>query len=1435
MKNLLITLLLVALAAWMPEAAKAQVNPDIDGRAKSAMDAFKAYSAEGQNARTGSLAAAARLKANNGNDQAMINYIASYYDNRSPGQPGYWPSLSSVAWVVGKYRDKFTPAQLENLKNRVKGLSNLASSGTENHTLNYQVAGYLFAQHWPNESGWFGGRTSAQLMSTTRGNLMNIMNSLYSKGYNEDLSTTYVATHLSPYYILYDCATDPQVKNAASAAITFHVSHIASTHFEGVVVPPFNRQNAPQFNQHNGGGWNPVLQWIYWLYWGEVQNRVPTTSHFRTNHENRWFIHAALSDWRPPAAVNSLAFGRTVPYELASTKPNFQHFGAGGAGEYLRYVYRDSLYAMGSGSMRFRPNGYHLDYSMFGLIYKSGDTFNYIDVHHDYWRSNNRIWTGASPFIQMAQHKSTSIVLFNIPATDPWSDRGPEEYRSLRSNHFNNLIREGLARYPKSIDEKVEANGWIFLREGDVYIAIRPLNSYTIDPNYSTNMTKPGDHLDNIVNAVAQYNVVRSPHAKTGFVFDVGTKGQFASFQAFQTAVRQNPITVDLNALSVTYRNVEGNTLRSTWRAPVPDYKDVPVSYNQNVGAQVWIRPDFTVNGTNVPIDSDFTGARAVIKSPSIQLVNRVLRLTTPDGNLTADWSGSNPVFSNAVNSSDTVTYNANGATSGTAPANQIKTDGVALTLATNTGSLSRTGFTFAGWNTAADGGGTNYAVGATYTGNADLSLFARWTSVPPGGEVVTETFDTATTTAANGWTGSGNTSNNNNFGWNSTDVVLGTGTGGAAGGIFARTGSFSHFADTSIAPLSRTDAIRLAGSFRLANTNYDGAFYLGYFTPGQGVANFIGIQISEPSGAAGDPFRSYVRVMGTGGAGTGIINLAQNTTLSFDLTWTGSPDGSGTLSGTLAGQSVNIPVAAGSGSFSAFGLLSGGMSNATQRTAGSYFDSLTYNKNGAVPPPPPANTYMVTYNANGATSGTVPPEQTKDNDTELTLESNNGNLARTGFTFAGWNTAANGSGTDYAAGDSYTANADLTLFARWMPVVTGPLATGGDRIEDIVVGGIHYRVHHFTNTTTHTFQVLADSLEVEYLIVGGGGGGGGLSSSNAAGAGGAGGYLSNVGGSPLSLSAGSREIVVGAGGAGGTTSGTRGAQGASSSAFGLTAIGGGGGGGNAGGQQTAGAGGSGGGHGANHTSAAAAGTAGQGNAGGTGHGGGGGAGAPGQASGTGDGLQDSITGTAVWVAGGGRGAFKSTTPLGGGGNADTSSGGNQATDGQPNTGGGGGALWHNGAKAGRSGGSGVVIVRYVVPSGNGTPFEQWAGAPDMDFAGDASGDGISNGMAFLLGASSPEDDAHQLLPAAARTAEGLALSFQMRDAASRGTASLSIEHSSDLVNWPTIPIPDSSNTSPEGVVFEVSGSGMHQVTVTIPSSHASGGKLYARLKASDR
>lgn len=78
-----------------------------------------------------------------------------------------------------------------------------------------------------------------------------------------------------------------------------------------------------------------------------------------------------------------------------------------------------------------------------------------------------------------------------------------------------------------------------------------------------------------------------------------------------------------------------------------------------------------------------------------------------------------------------TISYDGNDNTSGSVPANQTKTGGVALTLASNSGNLAKTGFGFAGWNTNSSGTGTSYAEGATFVTDADTLLYAKWNGTP--------------------------------------------------------------------------------------------------------------------------------------------------------------------------------------------------------------------------------------------------------------------------------------------------------------------------------------------------------------------------------------------------------------------------------------------------------------------------------------------------------------------------------------------------------------------------------------------------------------------------------------------------------------------------------------------------------------------------------
>ena len=89
---------------------------------------------------------------------------------------------------------------------------------------------------------------------------------------------------------------------------------------------------------------------------------------------------------------------------------------------------------------------------------------------------------------------------------------------------------------------------------------------------------------------------------------------------------------------------------------------------------------------------------------------------------------------------------------------------------------------------------------------------------------------------------------------------------------------------------------------------------------------------------------------------------------------------------------------------------------------------------------------YSVTYNDNGSTDGSVPSESgTKYvSGTNVTLATNSGSLAKTNYSFNGWNTAADGSGTHYDAGGTLGGiSADQTLYAEWVQTITVDKNTG--------------------------------------------------------------------------------------------------------------------------------------------------------------------------------------------------------------------------------------------------------------------------------------------------------------------------------------------------------------------------------------------------------
>jgi uncharacterized repeat protein (TIGR02543 family) len=93
-------------------------------------------------------------------------------------------------------------------------------------------------------------------------------------------------------------------------------------------------------------------------------------------------------------------------------------------------------------------------------------------------------------------------------------------------------------------------------------------------------------------------------------------------------------------------------------------------------------------------------------------------------------------------------------------------------------------------------------------------------------------------------------------------------------------------------------------------------------------------------------------------------------------------------------------------------------------------------------------SSYTLTYNGNTNTGGTAPVDGSSPYtpSSTVTVLGNTGSLIKTGYAFTGWNTAANGSGTTYSPGATFTITANTVLYAQWAPV--------GEILTDDISGG---------------------------------------------------------------------------------------------------------------------------------------------------------------------------------------------------------------------------------------------------------------------------------------------------------------------------------------------------------------------------------------------
>jgi uncharacterized repeat protein (TIGR02543 family) len=348
--------------------------------------------------------------------------------------------------------------------------------------------------------------------------------------------------------------------------------------------------------------------------------------------------------------------------------------------------------------------------------------------------------------------------------------------------------------------------------------------------------------------------------------------------------------------------------------------------------------------------------------------------------------------------------------------------------------------FSFEGWYTEKNGGGSEFTSSTSVTENK--TVYAKWTikqvTITYNANGGTETIPSQTInsgTSATLASGNGLTRNGHTFsGWNTN--ASGTGTSYPAGTSHSFTASVILYAVwTPIprtitfdgdggSPTTQTRIVNSGSSFGVdapLEPTKSGYAFDGWYTEGNG---------------AGESFTSSTMVSAN-------ITVYAKWTLQWTVTF--NLDG-GNIGGDIAAQTRTVKDGASIGSNipaepTKSGYAFDGWYTEGNGTGEAFTSSTMINANRIVYAKWTAQ-WTITFNLDGGSIGGSTTAQTRTVNSGASLGSNTpSEPSKSGVAFGGWYTAQNGGGTQFTSSTLVTAN--ITVYARWTITVTFNLNGG--------------------------------------------------------------------------------------------------------------------------------------------------------------------------------------------------------------------------------------------------------------------------------------------------------------------------------------------------------------------------------------------------------
>jgi len=417
---------------------------------------------------------------------------------------------------------------------------------------------------------------------------------------------------------------------------------------------------------------------------------------------------------------------------------------------------------------------------------------------------------------------------------------------------------------------------------------------------------------------------------------------------------------------------LSGSTAISTWSAPSTGKNNLYTQMQAGNYATIKLSKsgyNSSASGNNysMPITVTVTSYAGTNLTPSIDLdVARAYYISSSGVTLLLDeWIYASGSLANGlpVPSLYSVTYNANNGSG--APS---ATTGVGSTTLSST-TPTRSGYSFQGWNTKADGTGTNYSAGGSITLTSNVTLYAKWQQTT---FTITYNANGGSGTMAN-TTGNGSVQLRTNSFTRSGYNFLGWGTTSGA-----TTVTYTNGQTINLTGNLNLYAVWQLATYTVSYNANGGSGAPSAQTKTHGVTLVLSATTPTRSNSSAGSYTVTLKANYTGGTDPAALTANRTTSYAFSK-WNTASNGTGT----------------------------------------NYNPSGNYTANAAA-------TLYAQWNSNTTTAAVTLPSPT-----------------RSQYTFLGWATSSSGA-VAYSGGASYTPTANVTLYAIWRANASTVSASNG-------------------------------------------------------------------------------------------------------------------------------------------------------------------------------------------------------------------------------------------------------------------------------------------------------------------------------------------------------------------------------------------------------